>query len=148
MRYSFCPKCGGRLEDTICTKCGFVFYQNAKATASAVIVDGKKTLLGKRKNNPRKGMWDTLGGFLEGSEHPIDGLRREIREELGVEIEVEDFLGFFMGKYIYQEIEYDTLNLAWICRIKSGEPKANDDISEIVWFDLDNLPEVFHSQAI
>ena len=36
---------------------------------------------------PGKGLWDLPGGFLHEDEHPLDGLRREVREETALEIE-------------------------------------------------------------
>jgi ADP-ribose pyrophosphatase YjhB (NUDIX family) len=146
-QFKYCPKCAGNFKIIYegdhprlqCEKCGFIFYQNSKATVSPVIVQEGKVLLAKRKFEPRKGTWNMPGGFVETGEHPIDGLHRETMEELGIEIEVGDFLGFFMDKY--GEENYDTMNLAWICKIKSGEIQANDDVEESKWFDLNNIPE-------
>lgn len=142
MQYKFCPKCGGTLDNIKCTKCGFAFYQNSKPTATAVLIEDGKVLMTKRNAEPRKDTWNLPGGFLESGEDPIEGLRREIREELGVEIEVKDFLGFFMDKYDFADITYDTLNLAWICTVASGTLKAADDAAAIEWFPLNNLPDL------
>jgi len=147
MQYQFCPKCAASLQEITeedhkrlkCPNCGFIFYQNSKACSAGVIIEDGKVLLGKRKREPQQGMWNIPGGFLESDEHPLDGLHREIREELGVEIEVGDFLGFFMDKYGPEN--YDTLNIAWICKIKSGTPKAADDVEELKWFALNDLPK-------
>ncbi|MBI2459398.1 MAG: NUDIX domain-containing protein [Parcubacteria group bacterium] len=61
-----------------------MLLQNSKPTSSALILHGNKILLGKRKINPAKGAWDVPGGFLELGEHQEAGLKREIREKLGV----------------------------------------------------------------
>lgn len=149
MKYQYCPKCGGGLKEIslneekyqrlICQKCGFIFYQNSKPTSSALILDGEKVLLGKRKINPAKGDWDIPGGFLELGEHPEDGLRREIMEELGVEIKIKSLLGFFMD--VYGDGGDATLNICYVVEIKSGQPKAADDVEELRWFDINKLPE-------
>lgn len=124
----YCLKCGGCLKETFlkeekhqrlkCQKCGFVFYQNSKPTSSALIMSGGKVLLGKRKINPAKGAWDIPGGFLELGEHPEDGLRREIREELGVEIKIKKLLGIFMDTYGKEG--YATLNICYVVEIKKA----------------------------
>ena len=44
-------------------------------------------------------MWDVPGGFLEEGEHPLDGLRRELREETGLEVEPVRFVGVWMDVY-------------------------------------------------
>lgn len=145
MQYSFCPKCGGALNNLKCTQCGFVFYQNSKPCVTGVIVDGDKVLLGSRAHDPVKGAWDLLGGFLETGEHPEDGLRREIKEETGLEVTEAKFLGMFIDKY--PDYGYDTLNIAYLCEV-TGEPKANDDVEELKWFSLNNLPELAFKNTI
>jgi 8-oxo-dGTP diphosphatase len=147
MKYKFCPKCGGKLRINKksnpprlqCSDCDFVFYQNPKPTASALIVDEDMVLIGKRKIRPSKGKWDVIGGFLEEGEHPETGMKREVREESGLEVEVLDRLDFIMDKYgIDRE---STLNIAYIVSVKGGKIKPGDDISELRWFKIGEYPK-------
>jgi 8-oxo-dGTP diphosphatase len=56
----------------------------------ALIHDGEgRVLLVKRKFEPNKGKWSLPGGLLETGERLLEAGRREVREELGVELEVE-----------------------------------------------------------
>jgi len=147
--YRFCPKCGGNLEykkfDSAthpqCQKCGFVFYINAKPAVGAFVVDRDKILLTKRAIEPSRGKWDFLGGFLETSEHPIDGLKREVKEETGVNVKVGVFLGFFMDEYRYGNIigQY-VLNVFYICALKGSNFKLDPEILELKWFGRDEIP--------
>src|SRR5687767_8956312 len=145
MNYKFCPKCGGRLNNEAphpkCTQCRFVFYQNSKVTNAIVVADGRKILLCKRASEPSKGKWNMVGGFLEPGEHPDAGLARELKEETGLEVEKSEFIGIFMDKYPFEDLVYDTMNLAYIVNVKPGIPKAGDDAEELQWFDIDNLPQ-------
>lgn len=84
-----------------------------------------------RAHEPHKGKLDLPGGFLQEGEHPDDGAKREIKEELGVEIEIVDYLGFAMDQY-GQDGDY-TLNIGIIARIVSGTPRAADDVADIEW---------------
>ena len=152
MNYRFCPKCGGELVGFLdgevnrlkCSTCSFVFYQNSKPCVTPVILQDGKILFARRANEPAKGKWDLPGGFLEAGEHPVDGLRREVKEEMDLDLVSAKFLGIFMDKYpVY---DYDTLNIAYICEVK-GEPKPNDDVSELGWFSFNNLPELFFLNA-
>jgi 8-oxo-dGTP diphosphatase len=57
----------------------------------ALIHDGEgRVLLIKRRFEPNKGKWSLPGGLLETGERLVDGARREVREELGVELDVEE----------------------------------------------------------
>ena len=50
----------------------------------AVILQGDAVLLVRRGNEPLKGIWSIPGGALEVGESLIDGVRREVREEVGL----------------------------------------------------------------
>jgi ADP-ribose pyrophosphatase YjhB (NUDIX family) len=140
-----CPRCradlagdGVRVE---CSECGFVAYANPKPTVSAVCVDsGGRVLLTRRAVEPAVGSWDLPGGFVEEREHPLDALRRELREETGLEIEPLELLGIWMDEYGGDSTAQSTLNLFWIARIAGGKPRAADDVAELRWFGRDELP--------
>lgn len=76
----------------VCSECGFVHYKNPKPCVVAVIVGNGKVLLIRRANKPFKNYWDFPGGFLECNEHPKDGLKRELAEELKIRVKVIRFL--------------------------------------------------------
>jgi 8-oxo-dGTP diphosphatase len=103
-------------------------------------------LLARRKHDPYANWWDLPGGFLEEGEHPLDALRRELREEAGVEIEPGRFVGVWMDRYGEGEEAPTTINLYWTARITSGEPRPADDVEELRWFAVDAFPEelAFH----
>jgi ADP-ribose pyrophosphatase YjhB (NUDIX family) len=144
--YKFCPQCKAGLKTKyeeghkrlVCPQCDFIYYNNSKPTASAVIVNGNKILLCRRAISPYKDFWDLPGGFLEGGEDPEEGVKREIKEELQVEIDIIDILGIFMDRY-GRDGDY-TLNIYYLAKIKSGKPCPDSDINEIKWFRKDNLP--------
>jgi ADP-ribose pyrophosphatase YjhB (NUDIX family) len=148
MIFKYCVKCGDLLRLTPiegrprlqCPKCGFIFYENSKPTSAGVIIKDGKILLCKRAVNPKKGLWDLPGGFLEAGEHPEQGLHRELKEELGVTAEIEKVLGFYLDQY--GEENYHTLNIAFLCHIVSGTPAPHDDVAEVQWFDPSQLPEM------
>ena len=110
-------------------------------TASAFVFDDRgNILLARRAHEPDAGKWDAPGGFLEEGGHPIAGLRRELLEETGVEVEVGDFVGAFNDTYEVGADARSVLNLVWEARVVSGEPVAADDISELRWFSKERLP--------
>jgi ADP-ribose pyrophosphatase YjhB (NUDIX family) len=138
--WRFCPVCGeaiDKVEDRVeCRACGFVGYANAVPGAEAVCLDEEgRVLLGRRAFDPGKDLWDLPGGFLHEDEHPLDALRREVREETALEIEPVDFLGFWLEPYDGRTV----LCLAWTARA-TGEARAGDDLVELRWFGPDELP--------
>jgi 8-oxo-dGTP diphosphatase len=105
--------------------------------------DEGRVLLARRAGEVFQGYWDLPGGFLEEGEHPLDALRRELREETGLEVEPESFLGIWMDRYGDAEDAHATLNLYWTARVVAGEAEAAeaaDDVSELRWFEPDSLP--------
>lgn len=146
--FKYCPRCGGKLvikkeekaQRLVCKECNFVFYQNSKPTASALITNNKgQVLLVKRGIKPKFGYWDLPGGFLEEGEDPIQGLKREIKEELGVEINDIKYLGIYMDWY---ECGYNmsTLNIIYLTKIKFGKIRPMSDVGGIQWFDNSKIP--------
>lgn len=151
MKFKFCPKCGGKLrkkvlqkedgkQQLVCPKCRFVFYQNSKPTASALIVKNNKVLLARRADPPFKNKWDLPGGFLEENESPETGLLREIKEELGVKIKIGKLVGIFMDRY-GKNGDW-TLNIYYEAKIISGVLRPASDVAELKWFSKNNLPKL------
>src|SRR5207248_5690536 len=96
--WRFCPLCGEAIEKVEdraeCRACGNVAYANAVPGAEAVCFDAHgRVLLGRRAHDPGAGLWDLPGGFLHEDELPLEGLRREVREETALEIVPDEFLG-------------------------------------------------------
>jgi 8-oxo-dGTP diphosphatase len=142
--WKLCPRCGAELAGDAarlaCDACGFVVYASSKPTAGALCVDDGRVLLTRRGLDPFKGFWDIPGGFLDEGEDPLDGLRRELREETGLEVEPERFLGIWVDRYGGDSTAEATLNLYWTARVVGGEAAPADDVSELGWFDRDALP--------
>jgi 8-oxo-dGTP diphosphatase len=98
-------------------------------------------LLSERAIEPFRGDWDVPGGFLEAGEDPVDGARREVREETGLEVELEGPFAVLVDRYPYgNKLDY-TLNLYYIARVISGDPQPADDVASLRWFPIDSPPE-------
>ncbi len=143
--YPYCPWCAAPLpeEDPFrqeCASCGFVLYHNSSPCVGAIPRDEYgRVLLARRAIDPYRGDWNTVGGFLRYGEDPIEGLKREVREELGVDCEVRDFI--LMGADTYGPDGPALLNAYFSVRLLSGRLRARDDIDACRWFAPDGLPD-------
>lgn len=148
----FCTQCAGPLEirrladerwpQPVCPRCGHVQWQNPKPAVSALIIrsssGGAEVLPARRAVDPFKGGWDCPGGFMDPGEAPEETLRRECREELGIEITPGPLFGIYPGRYGADE---HTLNIYYTAQIASGTLNPGSDVAEAAWFPLDRLPE-------
>ena len=119
-----------------CTSCGFVEYANSAPAVQALVVRDGRVLLARRAIDPGAGKWDLPGGFLDEGEDPLEGLRRELREETGLEVELGAFFGARLDPYEHRSV----LGLTWLATPLGGEPRPADDVASLEWFDPVDLP--------
>ena len=143
--FRYCPMCATELvpprpgeNGAYCPTHERSWYRNSSPTVGCVLMREDKALVTIRGVEPERGRYDVPGGFLEPGEHPVDGLRREAREELGVE--VEEVSGpLVMATHRYGEEGDYVLALGFTARIASGEPAPADDAAGIEWASLEEL---------
>ncbi|MGI8607476.1 MAG: NUDIX hydrolase [Gaiellaceae bacterium] len=141
--WKHCPRCASGLRaesgSVRCDSCGLVVYAKPAPAICCLVVDAVgRVLLGRRAHEPAAGRWDILGGFMDEDEQPFDTLRRELREETGLDVEPGAFVGVVAD--CYGKEGSATLNLCWTARIVSGAAAPSDDVSELRWFGPDELP--------
>jgi ADP-ribose pyrophosphatase YjhB (NUDIX family) len=138
--WRFCPKCAAELvrepDHLRCPHCGERYWANSVPGAQAVIVRDGYVLLGRRANDPGRGRWDLPGGFLQEAEDAEAALRREVREETGLELDNLEFLGTWNESYWDRTV----LCLTWIATPAGGDEQAGDDLVELRWFSPDERP--------
>jgi NADH pyrophosphatase NudC (nudix superfamily) len=139
-----CPRCRHELarekKSVRCPACGLAVYANPAPTASAVILDDDgRVLLARRAADPGARRWDLIGGFIDEGEDPLAALRREVREELSVEVELGEYLGAYPDRYGDDGVY--TLNFYWAARLTGGDIQVDDsELEEVAWFGADELP--------
>jgi ADP-ribose pyrophosphatase YjhB (NUDIX family) len=105
----------------------------------AIPIDGQgRVLLARRGIEPFYGDWNTIGGFLGYQEDPLDGLKREVREETGVDCEILKCITMVADQY--GEAGGALMCSHFTVRLLSDDFKPQDDVSELAWFSLDRLP--------
>jgi ADP-ribose pyrophosphatase YjhB (NUDIX family) len=138
--WRFCPRCGGELAPVDrrreCGACGARYWGNSIPGVQGILERDGRILLARRAREPRRGLWDLPGGFLEEGEAPLEGLRREFREETGLDVEAGAFVGVELEPYDGRSV----VSLTWIVTAAAGEPRAADDVEEVRWFSPAELP--------
>jgi 8-oxo-dGTP diphosphatase len=107
----------------------------------AIVVEGHRVLLLKRRRAPEAGLWGIQGGAVEFGESVQQAVKRELVEELGVQCEKVRLLG--VTDHILPEEGVHWVSPVFLVRIVSGRPKnaEPEKHSELRWFDLEDLPE-------
>jgi mutator protein MutT len=108
-----------------------------------VILEGDRVLLVKRANEPFQGWWSIPGGIVETGELLRDAVRREIREETGLQVEPLDIVEVFESiRPAHHFVVVD-----FLCRVTGGELGAASDAESAQWFSVSELPELLTAGA-
>src|SRR5436190_13487041 len=102
--FTYCPRCatplvereaGGKVRP-VCSKegCGFVQWGNPLPVVGALIEHRGNIVLARGRGWPEK-MFGIITGFLEAGETPEAGCRREVKEELGLDVELVSLIGVY-----------------------------------------------------
>jgi 8-oxo-dGTP diphosphatase len=102
-------------------------------------------LLGRRDKEPNRGLWVLPGGGVEFGESFAETLKREILEEVGIQIDVRGIFNV-----------YELINLPSEHRVivyvkgnyRSGEPVASSDLSDVRFFRKEELGEMSKRKLI
>lgn len=115
------------------------------AVAAVVWNERREVLLIRRTKEPRKGQWSLPGGKVEFGEHLEDAVRREIREETGLEIALLGLAGIAETVLDASAGAADVhfVLIDYSARVVSGEAVAASDAADATWFSraaIENLP--------
>ena len=91
----------------------------------------KRVLLVHRRDYD---LWNLPGGTLEDFESPVNAVKRETKEETGLEVEVSKLLG------VYNKESKNDMAFSFLCKVVGGEITLNDEADKIEYFDIDKLP--------
>jgi 8-oxo-dGTP diphosphatase len=106
-----------------------------------VVISGNRVLLIQRGHPPLEGQWSIPGGMLELGETLIEGVRRELAEETGLDVRVLDLIEVFervdldpSGKPKYHFVVLD-----YLCEVSNEAATAGSDVVNVAWVDRADL---------
>ena len=139
----FCPNCG---KETLhwdqekkwsCSNCSFTLYNNVAGAVAVVIRCDDEIFLTTRNQEPKKGKLDLAGGFVDPKESAEETCKRELYEELQIDINLENlkYITSLPNVYQYKEIDYNTIDLFYEYTVseKFDVDLALSEISEGNW---------------
>lgn len=138
-KLKYCPKCSSEgfydLTDHAfkCHGCGFQFFLNSSAAVAALIFnENGQLLLVERGVEPKLGMLDLPGGFVDPHESAEEAVIREIKEELDVRPDRIEYMMSEPNEYNFMGITVFTVDLAFRCFVTDFSSLTyRDDISGI-----------------
>lgn len=148
MKKIYCPLCGAKLEPIqrggrergLCPRCRILYYDNPLPATAAVVMDQEgRLLLVKRAKEPAAGRWSLPGGFIEGEESPVEGVKRELQEETGLRGEVKGLIGVFHDQ---SPLYGPLVIIGYGLELVGGELRPGDDAEEAAFFSPEDMPEI------
>ncbi len=145
--FKHCPRCGHALpprtapNNITCSACGFLQFFNPTLAAAVFVVDAKdRVLLIRRAKDPGKGRLAPPGGFVDFDETVETALRREIREEVGLELAEVRFLCSAVNEYVYRDVTYPVVDLFFTAFVDAApEARALEDVEDVLWMPRDQV---------
>ncbi len=146
--YQFCPFCATSLVEAFrfdqirptCPACGFVQFPDPKVAVIALVIHLGKVLLVQRGVDPGKGRWALPGGYMDAGEMPGSALQRELREEVGLGIDVKELI------HIYPMTNGEGQRIGIVLAFKASPAgdrtvvEVGDDVADAGWFAPDKIP--------
>ncbi|MBW1850764.1 MAG: NAD(+) diphosphatase [Deltaproteobacteria bacterium] len=142
LNHQFCGKCGNPTENKtderakICPQCGLINYPRLSPAIIVAVIKDKQILLAHSSRFPSK-FYSVLAGFVEPGETLETCVKREVREEVGLDVKNICYFGSQPWPFP------DSLMVAFTAEYAGGKITTdNCEIADANWFSADNLPDV------
>ncbi|MDQ0592491.1 NAD+ diphosphatase [Chryseobacterium ginsenosidimutans] len=145
----YCPSCGKESlqwdgeKKWSCLNCSFTLYNNVAGAVAVVIRHNDEIYLTRRNRDPKKGKLDLAGGFVDPKESAEETCKRELFEELQLDVDISNlkYLTSLPNVYQYKEIDYNTIDLFYEYNVpeKFEVNLELSEISEAIWIPLKEL---------
>jgi ADP-ribose pyrophosphatase YjhB (NUDIX family) len=123
-------------EHPVCGGCDFVFYLHPKIVAATIPVRDGRVLLTRRAIEPARGLWTFPGGYVDWGEAVPTAARREMLEEVRLDLEPEGLVG------IYSYPGAPVVIVVYHVTVPDGvDARANDhEVLELGYFGRSEIP--------
>jgi NAD+ diphosphatase len=139
----FCGRCGTQTKNLenerakMCETCNLISYPRISPAVIAAVIKEDKILLAKAGRFKKRNMYSVLAGFVDPGETLEECVKREIKEEVNIEVENIRYFGSQPWPFP------DSLMMGFIADYKSGEISIDgDEIIDAGWFSPGDLPDI------
>ena len=146
--HQFCGRCATPTEmreqerARVCPDCGLSFYPRLSPAVIMAVIRDDRILLAHGRRHP-EGLYSVLAGFVEPGETLEDAVRREVKEEVGLDVGNIRYFGSQPWPFP------SSLMLAFTCEYKGGEIVLEDEeIADAGWYRAGELPQTPPSMSI
>lgn len=122
-------------ERKICSRCGFVDYENPRIVVGVVATWEGRVLLCRRAIEPRKGHWTLPAGYMELGESTEQGAEREAWEEARARLRIDRLLAVYSLPHIGQ------VQMIYRAALLGDDVAPGPESEEVGLFDFNGLPE-------
>ena len=139
---NFCQRCGHSLTRKkiegktrpYCPSCGYIVFLDPKVAAVVLVsMDGKLVLV-QRDIKPALGHWAFPSGYVDRGEVVEDGAKREVREETGLDVQLDGFVG------LYSSANSPVVLAVYSAHPAGGKLIAGQEVQQVALFSPDELP--------
>jgi 8-oxo-dGTP diphosphatase len=134
----------GRERTDLPTEPSRRYPQRPLVGVGAIMLDRNRVLMAQRGKEPLKGWWSLPGGALETGEKLQDAVRREVREETGLDVRPLGVIEIFerIMRDAQGAAEYHYVLIDYVCQIFGGRLCPGDDVCAVQWVSRQDLPEL------
>jgi ADP-ribose pyrophosphatase YjhB (NUDIX family) len=141
----YCLNCGNALRPMlqeerpreICPDCGWIYYEQLKVGAGALIEQDGQVLLIRRGIDPWRGLWCLPAGYVEVDESPARAAEREAREETGLQVSAGDLFDVY---FFEDDPRGNGVLVLYECSVLGGELETNGENLEYGYFSPEEIP--------
>lgn len=146
--FNYCPNCSSQaitfdFKKFECKSCEMVYYQNVAIATAVIIRREDEILFVVRNREPQYGKLDLPGGFTDPNETVEESCQRELKEELGIEIDLSNFKYFLSqpNDYEYKTIPYKTCDLIFEATLPKDSffVIEEEEIKEAKWIKINEI---------
>lgn len=146
--FKLCPNCGSKnisfnFRKFDCNDCEMVYYQNVANATAVILRKDDEILFTVRNKEPQKGKLDLPGGFTDPDETAEQSCQREIKEELNLDISIQDFKYICSqpNDYEYKTIPYKTCDLIFEATFPFGTELEleKEEIADVKWIKISEI---------